>query len=426
MILKLTIGIRTKPSLTVIVVSSVLLICGCSAQKEPVRTALSGYIDRGEVPGLVFLVSHHGKVRVEAIGKKGFGQNEAMKRDCVFRIASMTKPIVAVATMILVEDGKLELDEPVERLMPELSRLKVLKRLDGLLQETVPAKRPITVRDLLTFRAGHGLLFFEPGGNFEQFPIQKAIRTLGLENGPPLPRLKYKPDEWMRRFGTLPLMHQPGEEWMYHTAYEILGVLIARASGQPLETFLQKRIFEPLGMKDTGFTISPENLSRLAPQYGLDPKTGQRSQIDGVEDSQWKHAPLFPSGGGGLASTIDDYLAFAHMLLNKGEYNGKRILSRSSIELMTTDQISAEQRAKSQFHFFPNFWNHYGWGFGVSVLTKPHEGAQPGRYGWDGGYGTTWFNDSHDALTGILMTQVSVNFKMFDDFRKAVYETVSR
>jgi CubicO group peptidase (beta-lactamase class C family) len=179
-------------------------------------------------------------------------------------------------------------------------------------------------------------------------------------------------------------------------------------------------------MKDTGFTISPENLSRLAPQYGLDPKTGQRSQIDGVEDSQWKHAPLFPSGGGGLASTIDDYLAFAHMLLNKGEYNGKRILSRSSIELMTTDQISAEQRAKSQFHFFPNFWNHYGWGFGVSVLTKPHEGAQPGRYGWDGGYGTTWFNDSHDALTGILMTQVSVNFKMFDDFRKAVYETVSR
>src|SRR5216117_605620 len=184
--------------------------------------------------------------------------------------SSMTKPVTAVAAMILVEECKLRLDEPVDRLLPELANRQVLKRLDGPLDDTVPATRPITVRDLLTFRAGYGIVMAPPG----TYPIQTAMSERLLGQGPPKPQTPPAPDEWIRRLGTLPLMHQPGEQWMYHTASDVLGVLIARASGQPLETFLRERLFEPLGMKDAGFSVPAARLDRLATSYQVDPKTG--------------------------------------------------------------------------------------------------------------------------------------------------------
>ena len=196
------------------------------------RDVMAGHVERGDMPGLVTLVSRRDEVHVEAIGRQADGGGP-MRRDTIFRIASMTKPIAAAATMILVEEGRLRLDEPVDRLLPELADGRVLKRLDAPLGDTVPASRPITVRDLLTFRLGFGLIMAPP----DTYPIQRAMRERQMRMGPPRPQAEPAPDEWMRRFASLPLMHQPGERWMYDTGSDVLGVLVARAAGQDLETF---------------------------------------------------------------------------------------------------------------------------------------------------------------------------------------------
>jgi CubicO group peptidase (beta-lactamase class C family) len=361
---------------------------------------MAGHVERGDMPGLVTLVSRLGEVHVDAIGVQAVGSATPMSRDTIFRITSMTKPITAAATMILVEECKLRLDEPVDRLLPELADRKVLQRLDGPLDATVPAHRPITVRDLLTFRLGFGCIM-APG----MTPIQHAVNKLKvLTLGPPTPPTPHAPDEWIRRFATLPLMHQPGEKWMYNTGFHVLSVLIARAAGQPLETFLRERIFAPLGMKDTAFSVPAAKLGRLATCYQYHPATAALELFDGVKDSHWSRPPAFPDGGAGLVSTVDDYLAFAQMMLNQGKHGNERILSRLSVEAMTTDQLTPEQKAASPFG--PGFWDSRGWGLGVSITTKrDNVFAVPGRFGWDGGYGTSWYSDPSEDLIGILMTQ---------------------
>src|SRR5437870_4487403 len=255
------------------------------------HNVMAGHVERGEVPGVVTLVSRRGEVHVDAIGTKAIGGGDPIRRDTIFRITSMTKPITAAATMILVEECKLRLDEPVDRLLPELANRKVLKRLDGPLDDTTPAHRPITVRDLLTFRMGFGVVTGPP----DVYPIQKAVSELQIVGfGPPNQSTPHDPDEWIRRLGTLPLMHQPGEKWMYNTGSYVLGVLIARASGQPLETFFYERIFEPLGMNDTGFSVPAAKLDRLAPSYWVNSETGELEIQDGVADSQWSSPAALP------------------------------------------------------------------------------------------------------------------------------------
>jgi CubicO group peptidase (beta-lactamase class C family) len=279
------------------------------------------------------------------------------------------------------------------------------------------------VRDLLTFRLGSGIVIGPP----DLYPIQKAISELQIVGfGPPNPSTPHHPDEWMRRLGTLPLMHQPGEKWMYNTGSYVLGVLIARASGQPLETFFRGRIFEPLGMKDTSFSVPPEKLGRLASAYWPNTETGAPELCDGVQNSQWSRPPAFPDGGAGLVSTIDDFAAFGQMILNKGVHGGQRILSRLSIEAMTTDQLTPEQKAASDF--FPGFWDSRGWGLGVCVVTKRDDlAAVPGRFGWDGGYGTSWWSDPREDVTAILMTQ-RAGFPLLSgvylDFWTSVYQAI--
>jgi len=361
---------------------------------------MTGYVERGEVPGIVTLVSRRGEVHVDAIGMKAVGGADPMRRDTIFRIASMSKPIAAAAAMILVEECKLRLDDSVDRLLPELANRKVLKRLDRPLDDTVPATRPITVRDLLTFRMGCGMLMAPPG----TYPIQNAISELQLFQGPPQPQTPPGPDEWMRRFGTLPLMHQPGERWMYHTGSDVLGVLIARAADQPFEMFLRERLFEPLGMKDTGFSVPAAQLDRLATSYWTNPATKALEVLDAAEGGQWSRPPAFPSGGGGLVSTVDDYLAFGQMMLNRGTHGSVRILSRSSVETMTTDQLTREQKAQSGL--LPGYFDSHGWGFGVAMVTRREDLAGSiGRFGWDGGLGTSWASDPQEELVGILLTQ---------------------
>jgi CubicO group peptidase (beta-lactamase class C family) len=361
---------------------------------------MAGYVERGEVPGIVTLVSRRGEVQVDAIGTTAVGGGDPMRRDTIFRISSMTKPITAVATMILLEECRIRLDEPVDRWLPELAERKVLKRLDGPLDDTVPAMRPITVRDLLTFRMGFGIIMAPPG----TYPIQKAIEEQLLSQGPPSPSTPPAPDEWIRRLGTLPLIHQPGERWMYNTGSDVLGVLIARASGQPLETLFRECIFGPLGMKDTAFSVPAAKLDRLATSYWVHPESGALDVYDGVDGSQWSHQPAFPSGAGGLVSTVDDYLAFGRMLLSRGKHDSGRILSWPSVETMTTDQLTPEQKAVSGL--VPGYFDSHGWGFGVSVITRRTDiAATPGRFGWDGGLGTSWYSDPREDMIGILMTQ---------------------
>src|SRR2546425_1257013 len=341
---------------------------------------MAGYVERGEVPGIVTLVSRRGEVHVDAIGMKAAGGSAPIRRDTIFRISSMTKPITAAATMILVEECKL--------------------RLDGPLDDTVPANRPITVRDLLTFRMGFGQMMAPP----DAYPILKAASEQQIGMGPPSPSTLPAPDEWIRRLGTLPLMHQPGEKWMYHTASDVLGVLIARDSGQPLEAFLRERIFGPLGMRDTGFSVAATKIDRLATSYQVDPNTGALGLYDEAKGGEWSCPPAFPSAGGGLVSTIDDYLAFGQMMLSLGKHGNERLLSRPSVETMTTDQLTPGQKAASGL--IPAYFESHGWGFGMAVVTRRENLAESvGTFAWDGGLGTSWRSDPKEDMVGILMTQ---------------------
>src|SRR6201996_3002047 len=227
---------------------------------DRLRGVMAGHIERGDVPGLVMLVSQHGEVQAEGIGRLAF-EGSPMLRDSIFRITSMTKPVTAAAAMILVEEGRLQLDDPVDRWLPELANRKVLLTIEAMVHQTVPARRPITLRDLLTFRCGYGIIPIFP----ERLPIQRAYAEAGLAPGPVFP--SFSPEELMRRYGSLPLAFQPGERWLYNAGSEILGVLIARVAGKTFGEFLNERIFAPLGMKDTAFYAPKDRQHRFATAY---------------------------------------------------------------------------------------------------------------------------------------------------------------
>jgi CubicO group peptidase (beta-lactamase class C family) len=354
-----------------------------------------GHVERGDVPGLAWMLSRNGEVHVGEAGMLEAEGGYPVSLDTIFRISSMTKPITAVAALILVEECALRLDDPVDRWLPELADRRVLARSRGPLDDTVPAQRPITLRDLLTFRLGLGMDF-----NFAHpQPVLAAMAELGLGVGPPAPAGPPAPDEWMKRLGTLPLSYQPGERWLYHTGAEVLGVLIARAAGQPLGTFLDERIFDPLGMTDTGFVVG-EALDRFGPCYSVNPETGKREVYD-PPDGEWSRPPAFPSGGGGLVSTVGDFHAFGEMLMAGGSHRGRRLLSRPSIEAMVTNHLTREQIAASG----PDPSGALGWGFGVGVqIARTGPAQSVGTYGWNGGLGSQWANDPAEGIVGILMT----------------------
>lgn len=358
-------------------------------------------VERNELPGLVLLLARGDEVHVDAIGVKTFGGDAPMERDTLFRIASMAKPVIAEATLMLVEDGRIALTDPVDRWLPELANRRVLRHIDGPLDDTVPANRPITLDDLLTLRLGFGFLT-EPTMN-PPFPIVTAGYDLQLSLYEPDPRTPHPPDEWMKRFGSLPLMYQPGERWLYNVGSHVLSVLAARVAGQPLGDLLAERIFEPLGMRSTGFWQPPERTRTLPGYYMTNFETGELELRDVSTPEEWSHPPVFPTGAGGLVSTVDDFLAFGQMLLNEGTWKGKRLLRAESVHAMTQNHLTDAQIANGG-----PLLGGIGWGFGLGVVTQPDaDWPTPGRYGWSGGYGTDWFNDPHSGLIGIVMTQVS-------------------
>ena len=365
------------------------------------HSVMAGHVGRAELTGLVTLVSRRGAVHADALGAMAVG-GPPMRRDAIFRIASLTKPVTAVAAMILVEECRLRLDDPVDELLPELAGRRVLSRVDGPLDDTVPAKRPITLRDLLTFRMGFGMVLGSP----DAYPILRALEERQVFVGPPQPATPLTPDEWLGRLGELPLMDQPGERWRYNGGSLVLGVLIARAAGQPLATFLHERLFAPLGMVDTAFHVPANKRDRLPVCYAADSATGQLIVRDEV-DGQWSRPPAFPDAAAGLVSTADDYLAFAQMLLGRGRRDDVRILSRPSVMAMTSDQLAPGPKIAPDF--FPGDPATRGWGFGMAVVTGRDDlAASPGRFGWLGGSGTSAYVDPAEDLIGILMTQQEI------------------
>ncbi|MER5349020.1 serine hydrolase domain-containing protein [Kitasatospora sp. NPDC002551] len=392
-----------------------------------VRIILERHVESGKVPGVVALLARDGETHVEAVGTMSHGGGAPMSRDTVFRMASTSKPVTVAAAMVLLDECRLRLDDPVETWLPELADRRVLKRVDGPLDDTVPARRPITVRDVLTSTFGLGMDITAVGA-----PIMTAI----IENGltPDLPQPMPEPDEWLRRLGTLPLMHQPGERWQYHVASDLLGVLVARVTGQPFEDFLRERVLDPLGMKDTGFHVPAEKIDRLPPLYAPDPQTGEFHVWDEPADGRWSKPPAFPGAGGGLVSTVDDYHAYFRMLLNGGTHGGERVLSRPAVRLMTTNRLTAEQTATREalardlVHLSYGQGQHGGWGFGMAVRSYRGDYAPIGQFGWDGGSGTSTYADPETGITGLLLTQVGMTVpnsaRLIHDFWTTAYQAL--
>ena len=382
-----------------------------------VRELLERHVDSGFVPGALAVLARHGQVHIEATGNlafEGAGSATPMAGDTICRLGSMTKPIVAACAMTLVEDCTLRLDDPVDDLLPELADMRVLADPDGPLEDTVAARRPITLRDLLTYTLGTGVVPVEPG----TVPIADALYALATPS----------PDEWIRRLGTLPLLHQPGERWMYDTAADVTGVLIARATGMSFGEALRERLCDPLGMKDTAFSVTGEHLGRLATAYERDDAATGEPVVEDGPDGRWSRPPAFEGGGGGLVSTADDFLAFATALLAGGSHqHGERVLSRASVTLMTSDQLTPAQKAVSGF--WPGYFDDMGWGFGMSVRTRrTHLGPSAGSYGWPGFYGTAWYNDPAERMTTILIMQRAhagdQTLPRSRDFWTAVYQAI--
>ena len=385
-----------------------------------VDAVLASSVEAGDIPGAVGLVARGDMVHVAAFGRRDIENNAPVRRDTIFRIASMTKPIAAAAAMILVEEGKLKLDEPATRLLPELADIRVLRSIDAALDDTVPAERTITLRDALTFRLGMGAVMAMPGS----YPIQAAIEAAALQPGPYCS--PFGTDEWLKRFASLPLLHQPGAAWTYHTGADLVAILVERAAGVPFGQFLQERLFDPLGMKDTGYMVPENKLDRLSVSYMGGADTDGFRIFDPARGGNASQAPVFYSGGTGLTSTADDYLAFCRMMLNKGRHGGTRILSHATVELMTADHLTPAQKAASGF--YGGFWDATGWGFGMAVTTRRDDYPSVGTFGWDGGLGTSARTDPTEGLITILLTnriwRSPKPEQIYTDFRTAAYQAI--
>jgi CubicO group peptidase (beta-lactamase class C family) len=358
---------------------------------------LVAHTESRQVPGLVALLARGDDVHVEVLGHAALDDPTPLRRDAIFRIASLTKPIAAAAAMLLVDEGTLSLSDPVDEFLPELAERRVLRTPESPLDDTVPAGRSISVEDLLTFRLGFGVIMAPPG----TYPIQEAEAELGLMTlGPPWPPPPFGSDEWISRFGTLPLLHQPGAEWLYNTGAQVLGVLLERASGQPLGEFLQERLFDPLGMVDTSFSVPADKQGRFTTAYMPD-DAGGLGVLDPATGGWWNEPPAMANAAGWLVSTLDDYWAFVSMVVARGSHEGQPLLSPRAVAAMTRDHLTAAQRASAPIFL----GQHGGWGYGMAAPGPTRAGPpEPSGYGWNGGTGAEWTTDPDYGLTGIVLT----------------------
>ncbi|MEE4543535.1 serine hydrolase domain-containing protein [Streptomyces sp. V4-01] len=352
--------------------------------------------DAAGVPGAVALVARGERVERAAAGFADTEGSAPMARDTIVRIASVSKPLTAAAVMVLVDDGRIKLGDPVERWLPELADRVVVRTPGSPVEDVVPAARPITVEDVLTSRAGYGFP--------EDFTLPAVVPLFSvLKQAPPQPALVPPLDTWLAQLSRIPLLRQPGEAWLYNTCSDLQGALVARVTGQPFGDLLAERLCAPLGMDDTGFHVPAAKLGRFTTYY-RPTADGPLERVDGP-DGQWSVPPAFPSGAGGMVSTAEDLLAFGRMLLAGGAGpDGRRLLTPESVRRMTTDHLTAEQRSGAGF-----FLQDQGWGYGGGVdLTADRPGAVPGRYGWVGGSGTSAYVTPSTGTVAVLLTQVEL------------------
>ncbi|MGQ4476072.1 serine hydrolase domain-containing protein [Streptomyces sp. SAS_276] len=352
-------------------------------------------VDDGSVPGAVGLVARGDDVEVVAVGSVDVEGTAPMARDSIFRIASVSKPVTAAAVLALVDDGRLALDAPVEEWLPELAKPMVVRTPSSPVDDVVPAERPVTVEDLLSFRAGWGFP--------DDFFLSAVQALLAFQQDGRAPYLQPGPDEWLAALAKIPMVRQPGAAWLYNTCSDIQGVLVARASGSSFPDFLAERFFGPLGMTDTGFAVPESKRSRFTTAY-TPGELGALEQAD-TPDGGFSRPPAFPSGAGGLVSTADDLLAFHRMLGTDGAApDGTRVLSPTSVSRMTTNHLTAAQREASAL-----FLEGQGWGYGGQVDVDPIDPWNvPGRYGWVGGTGTAAHVIPPTGTVTVLLTQVAM------------------
>jgi CubicO group peptidase (beta-lactamase class C family) len=373
---------------------------------------LAPYVDDGSIPGAVAIVARGDDLEVAVVGDQDLRTGEPMRRESIFRIASITKPITAAAVLLLVDQGVLGLDDPVARWLPEISSPSVVRTPASPIDDVVPAHREITVLDLLTNRAGWGF-----PSNFELPQVQAlfTVQTDGREI-----QLRPDPDEWLARLASIPLLYQPGQAWLYDTCSDLQGILIARAARQSLPQFLAERVFAPLGMTDTSFVVPFAKRDRFTSYYR--PGPDGTLELDDAPDGRWSTMPAFPAGAGGLAGTADDWYRFARMLLEDGTVDGRPFLSTRSRQLMMTNQLTAAAREVGEL-----FLEGQGWGFGGAVdLDDRQPWSVPGRYGWVGGTGTSAHVISASDTVAILLTQRGAVAPVAEAFQRDFWTYAAR
>lgn len=390
-----------------------------AARLDRLTAAMQALVDSGEVPGVVTLILRNGKeAHCDALGSID-GEGTPMRRDALWRLGSMTKVVTSIATLILMEEGVLRLSDRIDRWLPELKGQTVLKTPNGPLDEFCAPRRPVTVEDLLTHRAGFASYALPQG--------PAARKAQKLMSGSSM-RPNLAPDEWLAQLAEIPLVHQPGERLVMGFSSDVLAILIARACGSSFEDFLKQRILAPLGMLDTGFWVEEERIDRLGSAFSIGWLERKRILQDPGENGYFSRQPAHPSGGGGLVSTADDFAKLGAMLLNNGKLGEVRILSRKTVELMTTNFLSPAQRELP--YFGEPYWRDRGFGLGVFITDDIAARGAPvshGQYGWRGAFGTYWFNDPSESLVAVLMLSVAwptVIPKPLADFETLVYQSI--
>lgn len=380
-----------------------------SDRLNQIKPLMQRYIDENKLPGMITMVARHGKlVSFEQFGLMDTGK--PMQNDAIFRIASMTKPIISAAVMTLIDEGYFQLEDPAANYIPEFRNLKVFVSEDKNGINTVDPIKPMTIRDLLMHTSG-----LANGG--EDTPVDSIYRAANLSDG----SLK----EMIQKLSGIPLLYQPGTRWNYSRSTDVLGYLIEVVSGKPLDVFLKERIFIPLKMKDTDFYVDKEKINRVSAVYSPGDSVG--IQVIMKVDSSITLPVKFLSGNGGLVSTAADYMIFSQMLLNKGEYNGVRLLKSKTVDLMTSNLITDEIMPEDEF--LGSLLSGMGFGLGFAVLNdmnQPNITGSKGSYWWAGSANTYFYIDPKEELILVFMTQFVPNFyyPVCREFRELVYKAI--
>jgi CubicO group peptidase (beta-lactamase class C family) len=377
------------------------------------------YVDTGKLAGLSVTVARRGRIAYQrSRGMADIARGTPMAADTIVRIYSMTKPLTSVAIMMLYEEGRFQLDDPISRFLPYFSRQSVCLGAARGMMDLVPAERDITFRDLLTHTSG--LTY----GWMESSPVDALYRAEGVD----FQTAETSLAEVVERAAAMPLLAQPGTAWNYSIATDVLGHLVAVIAGQSFESFLQERVLTPLGMADTAFHVSPGNLPRFAANYGRDAK-GALKLIDDPVTSKFAAPRKICSGGGGLCGTAGDYMRFCQMMLNRGELDGVRLLGLKTVDLMTANHLGGDMAAMGQKRFSESTYEGIGFGLGFSVMLDPARAqilGTPGEYAWGGAASTAFWIDPEEEMAVVLLTQLmpSSTYPLRRELRVLTYQAI--